>query len=150
MKKNYILSILQVSIIFLFFYNIFSLTILYANNLSFKLSLWEITPYDYKKITLSPNYLAKKSLLNESNRDLILSFLNKNMQKNYLDINYWDYKKIIESYDRKNHYEFEKSFYKNFILSKNNPNKYLILKNNFSLNYLKFSKKYRNLIIKNF
>ena len=40
----------------------------------------------------------------------MLSFLNKNTYKDYLDIDFWDYKKIIESIDRDNIKELEKSF----------------------------------------
>lgn len=150
MKKNYSLFFLKNSILCLVFYNIFLLFTLYTNNIAWKSHFWAITPYDYKKITLSPNYFSNKSLLKKDNQNLILYFLNKNKQKNYLDVDFWNYKKTIESFDKKSRSEFENSFYSMFILAKNNPNQSLILKKFFISDYLNFSEKYRNLIIKNF
>jgi hypothetical protein len=76
--------------------------------------------------------------------------LNKNTYKDYLDINFWDYKKIIESIDRENIKELEQSFYKAYILSKNNSKINLKLREYFIENYSKFSNKYKNKILKNF
>jgi len=76
--------------------------------------------------------------------------LNQNSYKDYLDINFWDYKKIIESIDRDNIKELEQSFYKAFILSKNNEKINLNLREYFIKNYSKFSNKYKNKILKNF
>ena len=148
-EKN-IFQYLKITILCLIFYNILTLLILYTGNLKLKNIFWEITPYDYKNLTVSPNYLSKISLLNKENRDLILKFLNKNKKKNYLDISFWDYKKTIESFDNKNKLDFEKSFYKLFILSENNPDSNLIYKKAFIKNYINFSKEYRDKIIKKF
>ena len=150
MKISHIISLIKISIISLIFYNIFSLFILYTDNMTLKKIYWGLTPYDYKKITLSPNYLSKKSLLERNNRNLILNFLNKNSQKQYLDINYWDYKKIIESFDFQNRFEFEKSFYKQFLLSDNNQNIKNNLKKYFANDYLNFSNEIREKIINDF
>ena len=76
--------------------------------------------------------------------------MNQNSYKDYLDINFWDYKKIIESIDRDNIKELEQSFYKAFILSKNNEKINLNLREYFIKNYSKFSNKYKNKILKNF
>ena len=76
--------------------------------------------------------------------------MNQNSYKDYLDINFWDYKKIIESIDRDNIKELEQSFYKAFILSKNNEKINLNLREYFIKNYSKFSDKYKNKILKNF
>tara|TARA_B100000795_G_scaffold239334_1_gene200926 strand:- start:658 stop:894 length:237 start_codon:yes stop_codon:yes gene_type:complete len=76
--------------------------------------------------------------------------LNQNSYKDYLDINFWDYKKIIESIDRDNIKELEQSFYKAFILSKNNEKINLNLREYFIKNYSKFSNEYKNKILKNF
>jgi len=84
------------------------------------------------------------------NRLLLVSFLNQNIHKDYLDVDFWDYKQIIESIDRDNIKVLEKSFYKAFILSKNNSKINLKLRNYFIKNYSKFSNEYRNKIIKNF
>ena len=79
-----------------------------------------------------------------------MNFLNKNSQKQYLDINYWDYKKIIESFDFQNRFEFEKSFYKQFLLSDNNQNIKNNLKKYFANDYLNFSNEIREKIINDF
>ena len=150
MKTAKNLLFLKIAVLCLIFYNFFTLSILYTGNLEFKGFFWKITPYDYKRITLSPNYFSKKSLLEKKNQNLILEFLNKNKQRNYLDITYWNYKKTIESFDNKNKLDFEKSFYKLFILSENNPDSNLIYKKTFIKNYINFSKEYRDKIIKKF
>ena len=150
MKTGKNLLFLKIAVLCLIFYNFFTLSILYTGNLEFKRFFWKITPYDYKRITLSPNHLSKKSLLEKKNQNLILEFLNINKQRNYLDITYWNYKKTIESFDNKNKLDFEKSFYKLFILSENNPDSNLIYKKTFIKNYINFSKEYRDKIIKKF
>ena len=48
-----------------------------------------------------PNNYNKKSLLNEFSRNEINSILNKNINKNLLNINFWNQKLIIENYDKK-------------------------------------------------
>ena len=150
MKTLKNLLFLKIVVLCLIFYNFFVLSVLYTGNLEFKGFFWKITPYDYKRITLSPNHFSKKSLLEKKNQNLILEFLNKNKQRNYLDITYWNYKKTIESFDNKNKLDFEKSFYKLFILSENNPDSNLIYKKTFIKNYINFSKEYRDKIIKKF
>ena len=150
MKTAKNLLFIKIAVLCLIFYNFFVLSVLYTGNLKFKGFFWKITPYDYKRITLSPNHLSKKSLLEKKNQNLILEFLNKNKQRNYLDITYWNYKKTIESFDNKNKLDFEKSFYKLFILSENNPDSNLIYKKTFIKNYINFSKEYRDKIIKKF
>ena len=150
MKTAKNLLFIKIAVLCLIFYNFFLLSVLYTDNLRFKGFFWKITPYDYKKITLSPNYFSKKSLLERTNRNLILKFLEMNKQKNYLDITYWNYKKTMESFDNKNKLDFEKSFYKLFILSENNPDSNLIYKKAFIKNYINFSKEYRDKIIKKF
>ena len=79
-----------------------------------------------------------------------MSFLRKNIYKDYLDINFWEYKQIIESIDRENIKQLEKSFYKALILSKNNSKINLKLREYFIKNYSKFSNEYKNKILKNF
>jgi len=88
--------------------------------------------------------------LNMNNRLLIISFLNENSYKDYLDIDFWNYKKILESFDRDNIKELEKSFYKAFILSKNNQKINQELRKYFIQNYSKFSNEYKNKILKGF
>jgi len=112
--------------------------------------LWKWTPYNYKQILYYPNNLSEIPLLNKTNRLLIISFLNKSIYKDYLDIDFWNYKQIIESIDQDNIKELEKSFYKAFILSKNNQKISLEFRKYFIKNYSKFSNEYKNKILKNF
>ena len=128
----------------------FAVSVLYFPSVNIKSFFWQWTPYSYKQALGFPNHLDKASLLNESNRLLVLSILNKSIYKDFLDINFWNYKQIIEGMDRDNIKEFEKNFYKTLKLSKNNPTINLELRNYFINNYTKFSNEYRNKILKNF
>ena len=150
MKKISFFHFLKLFIILLLTYNIIAVFILYIPTTNIKNALWKWTPYNYKQTLYYPNNLKEISLLNKTNRLLIISFLNKNIYKDYLDIDFWNYKQIIESIDRDNIKEFEKSFYKSFILSKNNPKINLEFREYFIKNYSKFSNKYKNKILKNF
>ena len=117
---------------------------------SLKLKLWNLTPYDYAYIMGFPNNLSKKSLLNEFNRNEINSFLDKNINKNLLNINFWNQKLIIENYDKEKNKNFEKSFVNLFFLTKNNNEKNLDLKKYFILNYDFFSEKNQKIILENY
>ena len=150
MKKIYFFHFLKLLIIILLTYNIAVVSILYISSDNIRNFLWGWTPYNYKQILYFPNNLAEISFLEKSNRSLMISFLNKNIYKDYLDINFWDYKKIIESIDRENIKELEKSFLKEFILSKNNQKINIELRKYFIKNYSKFSNEYKNKILKNF
>jgi len=150
MKKISLFHFLRLFIILLLSYNIFVVSILYLPLTNVQSFLWKWTPYNYKQILYYPNNLREISLLNKTNRLLIISFLNKNIYKDYLDVDFWSYKQIIESIDRDNIEELEKSFYKAFILSKNNPKINLEFREYFIKNYSKFSLEYKNKILKNF
>ena len=150
MKKVNFFHFSKLFIILLILYNILAISILYIPLISIKSYLWKWTPYNYKKILYYPNNLKEMSLLNKKNRLLMVSFLNQNIHKDYLDVDFWDYKQIIESIDRDNIKELEKSFYKAFILSKNNPKINLEFREYFIKNYSKFSSEYKNKILKNF
>ena len=127
-----------------------SLTLLFTPINSLKLKLWNLTPYDYTYILEFPNNFNKKSLLSEVNRNQINSFLDKNINRNLLNINFWNRKLIIESYDKYKNKNFEKSFINLYFLTKNNKEKSLDLKKYFILNFDFFSKKNKNIIIKNY
>ena len=127
-----------------------SLTLLFAPINSIKLKLWNLTPYDYTYILEFPNNFNRKSLLSEVNRNQINSFLDKNIKRNLLNINFWNRKLIIESYDKYKNKNFEKSFINLYFLTKNNREKSLDLKKYFILNFDLFSKKNKNIIIKNY
>jgi len=150
MKKISFFHFLKLFIILLLSYNIVVVSILYIPINNIKNTLWKWTPYNYKKGLYYPNNFNQLSLLNKDNRIFLLDFLNKNMHKDYLDINFWNFKQIIESIDRDNIKELEKSFYKAFILSKNNPKLNQELREYFIKNYSKFSNEYKNKILKNF
>ena len=150
MKKISLFHFLRLFIILLLSYNIFVVSILYLPLTNVQSFLWKWTPYNYKQILYYPNNLREISLLKKTNRLLIISFLNKNIYKDYLDVDFWSYKQIIESIDRDNIEELEKSFYKAFILSKNNPKINLEFREYFIKNYSKFSSEYKNKILKNF
>ena len=144
--KNFIKN----SLLILIIYNFIALALLFAPNNSIKLKLWNLTPYDYVHIMGFPNNLNKKSLLNEFNRNEINSFLNKNINKNLLNINFWNQKLIIENYDKEKNKNFEKSFMNLFFLTKNNKEKNLDLKKYFILNYNYFSEKNKKIILDNY
>ena len=150
MKKISFFHFLKLFIILLLTYNIVVVSILYSPSSNIQNFIWKWTPYNYKQILYYPNNLRELSLLNKTNRLLIISFLNKNIYKDYLDVDFWSYKQIIESIDRDNIEELEKSFYKAFILSKNNPKINLEFREYFIKNYSKFSSEYKNKILKNF
>ena len=150
MKKISFFDFFKFNIILLLTYNILTISILYFPSTNIKKNLWEWTPYNYEQILYFPNNLRKLSLLSENNRELTISFMNKNTYKDYLNIDFWDYKQILESIDRKNMKELEQSFFKAFILSKNNKKINPKLRDYFIKNYSKFSNEYKNKILKNF
>ena len=143
-------NLLKKSLIVLIIYNLISLTLLFAPINSLKLKLWNLTPYDYTYILEFPNNFNKKSLLNEVNRNQINSFLDKNINRNLLNINFWNRKLIIESYDKHKNRNFEKSYINLFFLTKNNKEKNLDLKKYFILNYDYFSEKNKKIILDNY
>ena len=107
-------------------------------------------PYDYKYLVNYPNDLKNLSLLNSTNRDFIKEGLNKNSSRNILDINYWNYNLIIDSYSKEKNKDFEKSFINLFFLTKNNQSKNLDLKKYFISNFSQFSIDNRQKILKNY
>ena len=150
MKKISFFHFSKLFIILLLLYNILIVSILHIPLTSIKSYLWKWTPYNYKQILYYPNNLGKLTLLNKNDRWLILGFLNKNIYKDFLDIGFWNYKQIIESIDQDHIKELDKSFYKAFILSKNNPKINQELREDFIKNYSKFSNEYKKKILKNF
>ena len=150
MKKISLFHFLRLIIVLLLTYNIFAISILYIPVTNVKNFSWKWTPYNYKQILYYPNNMKELSLLNKTNRLLIISFLNKNIYKDYLDIDFWYYKQTIESIDRDNINNLEKSFHKAYILSKNNFKINFKFREYFIRNYSKFSSEYKNKIFKNF
>ena len=107
-------------------------------------------PYDYKYLLNYPNDLKDLSLLNSTNRDLIKEVLSKNSTRNLLDINFWNYKLIIDSYSKEENKDFEKSYITLFFLTKNNQTKNLDLKKYFISNYNLFSENNKRIILDNY
>tara|TARA_A100001035_G_scaffold172455_1_gene136838 strand:- start:773 stop:1078 length:306 start_codon:yes stop_codon:yes gene_type:complete len=97
-----------------------------------------------------PNNLKDLSLLNSTNRGKIKVALKKNISRNILNINYWNYNLIIDSYSKKKNKDFEKSFINLFFLTKNNQSKNLDLKKYFISNYKLFSEKNKKIILDNY
>ena len=104
-------------------------------------------PYDYIYLINFPNNLKKLSLLNSTNRNEIKKALKKNETKNLLDINYWNYNLIIDSYSKETNKDFEKSFINLFFLTKKNKAKNLDIKKYFVKNYKYFTEKNKKLIL---
>ena len=143
-------NLLKYSLVSLITYNLITLTLLFAPINSLKLKLWNLTPYDYTYILEFPNNFNNKSLLNKANRNQINSFLDKNINRNLLNINFWNRKLIVESFDKYENKNFEKSFIYLFFLTKNNKEKNLDLKKYFISNYDLFSKKSKKIILENY
>ena len=141
---------LKYSLIVLILYNIISLLVLFLPFKSLKYSLWSIMPYDYKFLVNYPNDLKNLSILNSTNRDSIKEGLNKNSSRNILNINYWNYNLIIDSFSKEENKDFEKSFINLFFLTKNNQSKNIDLKKYFVTNYKFFSEKNKKLILDNY
>ena len=141
---------LKYSLILLIIYNLISLFILFNPIKSPKYSFWHLTPYDYTYGFRFPNKLQEKSLLIKSNREEIKLFLDKNINRNLLNINYWNKKLIIENYSKQENNDFEKSFMNLFILTKNNKQKNLDLKKYFVVNYNYFSEENKKKILENY
>ena len=107
-------------------------------------------PYDYKYLVNYPNDLKDLSLLNSTNRAFIKEVLSKNSSRNLLDINFWNYKLIIDSYSKEENTDFEKSFINLFFFTKNNQSKNLDLKKYFISNYNFFSEESKKIILDNY
>ena len=107
-------------------------------------------PYDYIYMINYPNNLKDLSLLNSTNRGKIKVALKKNISRNILNINYWNYNLIIDSYSKRKNKDFEKSFINLFFLTKNNQSKNLDLKKYFISNYNLFSEKSKKIILDNY
>ena len=107
-------------------------------------------PYDYKYLINFPTNLSKISLLNSTDRNEIKEALKINESKNLLNINYWNYNLIIDSYSKKLNQDFEKSFINIFFLTKNNKTKNLDLKKYFVSNYNYFSDNNIKIILDNY
>ena len=141
---------LKYLLIIFILYNIISLLVLFLPFKSLKYSLWNVMPYDYKYLIDYPNNLKNLSLLNSTNRDFIKEILIKNSSRNLMDINYWNYNLIIDSYSKEKNKDFENSFINLFILTKNNQSKNLDLKKYFVSNYKYFSNSIKQKILNDY
>ena len=150
MTISHFKNFFKYSLLILIIYNFITLALLFVPSNSLKLKLWNLTPYDYVFIMDFPNNFNERSLLNEMNRNEINSFLVNNTSKNLLNINFWNQRLIVESYDKEKNKNFEKSFMNLFFLTKNNKEKNLDLKKYFILNYDYFSEKNKKIILDNY
>ena len=90
------------------------------------------------------------SILDSSNREKIKESLEKNVSRDVLSIDFWNYKLIIDNYSKDQNKDFEKSFLNLLFLSKNSKNKQFDLKKYFISNYNYFSEKNKKIILENF
>ena len=150
MTKSHSFKYLKYLLIALVVYNVISLLILFSPFKSLKYSLWNLIPYDYKYLISYPTNLKKLSLLNSANRDEIKRVLKKNESKNALDVNFWNYSLIINSYSKETNKDFENSFIKLFFLTKNNQSKNFDLKKYFVSNYKYFSNSAKQKILNSY
>ena len=134
----------------LILYNLISLFILFSPIKSLKHNFWKLTPYDYTFLLKFPNYFENKSLLNEFNRIEISSFLEKNYNRNFLNVDFWNKKLFIDDYSKNIDNDFEQSFINIFLLSKNNEAKNFELKKYFIFNYDYFTEKNKKIIMDNY
>ena len=150
MTKSHNFKFLKHLLIALVVYNVISLLMLFSPFKSLKYSLWNLMPYDYKYLVRYPTNLERLSLLNSTNRNEIKDALKKNQYRNALDINFWNYNLIIDSYSKETNKDFEYSFIKLFFLTKNNQSKNFDLKKYFVTNYKFFTEKNKKLILDNY
>ena len=143
-------NLLKYLFVSLIIYNLISLLILFTPIKSLKHNFWQLTPYDYNYLLKFPNYYEQKSLLNEYDRNKISSLLEKNNNRNFLNINFWNKRLFIDDYSKETSDNFEKSFINLFFLTKKNQNKNFELKKYFILNYDYFSEKNKKIIIDNY
>tara|TARA_B100000945_G_scaffold317553_1_gene320624 strand:+ start:1206 stop:1655 length:450 start_codon:yes stop_codon:yes gene_type:complete len=148
--KIHLYKFIKYLFLILIFYNIFSLIVLFTSNYSIKLSFWKATPYDYKYIIDFPNYFKKLSLKEDINRNNIKTFLNINSKRNILDLEFWNYILIIDSYSKENNNSFERSFTNLFFLAKKNKIKNSDLKVYFIKNYNLFSENTKLNVLRNY
>ena len=149
MNKIHFFNFLKYSITILIFYNIFSLIVLFINNGSIKRYLWKFSPYDYSQIVLFPNNYQNLSLKKTENIMKISQYLELNINRNFLDANFWNYKLILDNYSKKDNNKFEISFLNLLHLSKNNNFKKNDLRKYFLKNYKLFSAENKKKILKN-
>ena len=137
-------------LIILIAYNTLVLSILFIAPLSINNFFWKIKPYSYKQVLNFPLNLKTLDLRYKNNQDQILGLLEKNEDRNNLDIDFWNYKFNILNINQQYSDAIQEAFYKTFILSKNNENKNAELKNYFLINYSNFDKNYQDKIIEKF
>ena len=140
---KYILTLLVI-------YNIISLLVLFLPQKNLKNYFWNFLPYDYSYLTGYPNYLKNLSILNSVNRKEIKEKLIMNESRNIVNIEYWNYNLIIDSYTKDQSKDFEKSFLNLLILTKNNKSKQIDLKKYFISNYKYFTDKSKKKILNNY
>ena len=127
-----------------------SLFVLFSPIKSLKYNFWKLTPYDYTFLLKFPNYFENKSLLNEFNRIEISSYLEKNYNRNFLNVDFWNKKLFIDDYSKNVNNDFEQSFINIFLLTKNNEAKNFELKKYFIFNYDYFTEKNKKIVMDNY
>jgi hypothetical protein len=150
--NKYINKILIFSLIFLVFYNIFSILII---SFSPKLDGYLVKsinylPYKHSIFFKKPLKFSKKSLqVNNPNSKKLYQLLNATERKSSLDYTYWEVKTLYQITNEDTGVDFEKNFINYAILSKNNAFKQKSIKLFYLRNITRFSKEVGKIILYN-
>jgi len=148
----YINKILIFSLIFLVFYNIFSILII-SFSPKFDGSLVKsinYLPYKYSIFFKKPLKFSKKSLqFNNQNSKKLYQLLNATEKKSLLDYTYWEMKTLYQITNKDLRSDFENDFINYAILSKNNEVKKKSIKLFYLRNIPRFNKEVGKIILYN-
>jgi len=150
--NKYINKILIFSLIFLVFYNIFSILII---SFSPKLDGYLVKsinylPYKYSIFFKKPLKFSKKFLQVKSpSSKKLYQLLNATERKSSLDYTYWEMKTLYQITNEDTGVDFEKNFINYAILSKNNVFKQKSIKLFYLRNITRFNKEVGKIILYN-
>jgi hypothetical protein len=150
--NKYINKILIFSLIFLVFYNIFSILII-SFSPKFDGSLVKsinYLPYKYSIFFKKPLKFSKKSLqVNNPNSKKLYQLLKATERKSLLDYTYWEMKTLYQITNKDLRSDFENDFINYAILSKNNVFKQKSIKLFYLRNITRFNKEVGKIILYN-
>jgi len=150
--NKYINKILIFSLIFLVFYNIFSILII-SFSPKFDGSLVKsinYLPYKYSIFFKKPLKFSKKSLqVNNPNSKKLYQLLKATERKSLLDYTYWEMKTLYQITNKDLRSDFENDFINYAILSKNNEIKKKSIKLFYLRNIPRFNKEVGKIILYN-
>ena len=150
--NKYINKILIFSLIFLVFYNIFSILVI-SFSPKFDGSLVKsihYLPYKYSIFFKKPLKFSKKSLqVNNPNSKKLYQLLKATERKSLLDYTYWEMKTLYQITNKDLRSDFENDFINYAILSKNNVFKQKSIKLFYLRNITRFNKEVGKIILYN-